>query len=87
MKKVRLTKLNDCDNPRHPENIKTGFVKEGGVYRELKVGESFWVGSFVTSVVQEIIDEQTFRTMNSIYQWEVIGETKSDEGEFYIHLN
>lgn len=79
---VRLTKLGDGEKPKyapnHPRHIKPGFVVEGIMLRPVAVGESFYVdyptakNHFHTSVVEEILSENTFRTMNSIYKWEII---------------
>lgn len=72
-KKIILTKLKEADNPYHPNNIEIGYVKEGEFYKEPKVGESFLIlPNWATSTVQEILSPNTFRTMNSIYKWEVI---------------
>lgn len=77
MKRIRIKKLRESENPLHPNNIETGFEKVGDIpdqwYREPTVGERFWVNtSWSTSGVQEIIDEKTFRTYNSIYEWEIV---------------
>ena len=77
---IRLTKIKEGKNPKyasgHPRHIKVGSVAEGLMLRPVTVGESFYVDPpkskkhFHTSVVQEILSENTFRTMNSIYKWE-----------------
>ena len=79
---VRLTKLDNGDNPKysdgHNRHIKIGFSAEGLMPRPVRVGESFYVGypndknHFHTSVVTEILSEDTFKTMNSIYKYEII---------------
>lgn len=72
MKYVKLTKLREADSPLHPDNIKTGTVKEGPFIDTPVVGKCFEVGTFWrTSIVQEIIDDKTFRTYNSIYEYEI----------------
>lgn len=80
-KTVRLTKLDNGDTPKypdgHPRHIKVGFTYEGLMPRPVAVGESFYVNPpnkshFHTSVVQEILSENTFKTMNSIYKWEIL---------------
>jgi hypothetical protein len=71
---VKLTKLRDCDNPRHPNNIIAGSQRIGNAHYQPTVGERFWVNSFSTSLVQEILDDNTFRTYNSIYKWEIVDE-------------
>lgn len=71
--KIRLVKLKESQNPLHPNNIEVGFVKEGEFINPPEMGKCFWVGNhWRTSLVQEIIDEKTFRTYNSIYQWSKI---------------
>lgn len=76
MIKVRLTKLRESDNPLYPNNIIVGYTKEASIpekyFSKPEVGSSFYLGSFRSSTVQEIIDDNTFRTFNSIYKWEVI---------------
>jgi hypothetical protein len=71
--KIKLEKLNELPDARHPNNIEVGRVVEGEFNDEPQVGECFWVGAhWRTSVVQEVIDANTFRTYNSIYRWTVI---------------
>lgn len=71
--KIRLTKIAEVENPMHPLNIEVGYVKDGYFIKPPVIGERFWVGySWSTSVVTEIINDNTFRTLNSIYQWEEI---------------
>ncbi len=69
---VRLTKLTELSDASFPNNIPVGFVEEGGFIREPVVGESFWLSYFATSVVTEILSENTFKTRNSVYKWEVL---------------
>lgn len=71
--KVKLVKLKELEDARHPNNIQEGFEKIG--LRQNgppRVGNRFWVDNFSTSPVQEIIDDRTFRTLNSIYQYEIL---------------
>ena len=70
--KVKLTKLEELKDALHPFNIEVGYEKIGNAENIPTLGERFWVGSFSTSGVQEIIDDNTFRTYSSIYRWEVI---------------
>lgn len=72
MKKVKLEKLSESANPKHPNNIPVGEIHEGNFIDEPIIGECFWVGyNWRTSAVQEIITENIFRTYNSIYKWTV----------------
>jgi hypothetical protein len=74
--KVKITKLKELEDAYHPNNIEEGYtiIKEtfSEYFREPVIGESFWIGSFGTSVVTEILSENTFKTLNSIYQWEIL---------------
>lgn len=76
MEKIRLEKLEELPDAEHPGNIKVGFLRVGLIPREPEVGECFWLlteqkaPSFRTSTVTEIIDKDTFRTVNSIYRIE-----------------
>lgn len=73
MRTVRITKLtDDVFNGKHPNKINVGYVKEGILWQAPIVGQSCCVGSLATSVVTEVIDENTFRTMNSTYKIEDI---------------
>jgi hypothetical protein len=72
--KIKLTKLEELPNAFHPHNIEVGYEKVGDYFDDPKVGECFWVGpSWSTSTVIEIISIDTFRTLNSIYKWSIIG--------------
>lgn len=71
MVKIKLIKLSEADNPRHPNNIPIGYVKEGAFIDYPQVGKSFHIGlTWRTSTVQEVFSEDTFRTYNSIYKVE-----------------
>lgn len=82
---IRLRKLEEVPDAAVPNNKPVGYVREGYYLKAQppKVGECFWVFSHSanirdrglrTSTVQEILDERTFRTHNSVYQFEVLGE-------------
>jgi hypothetical protein len=74
--KIRLTKLSDRPDPTHP-NSRAGDGEHWGdaPYGPPEVGKRFYLTlSFSTSVVQEIIDECTFKTLNSIYRWDILNE-------------
>ncbi len=81
---VRLTKLDNAENAKypagHPRHIKAGAIFEGLMLRPVAVGQSFYVdfptakNHAHTSVVQEILSENTFKTKNSIYKWEIINK-------------
>lgn len=74
--KIKLVKLNELPDAKHPNNIEVGRAVEGEFIDKPCVGRCFYVGYFWrTSAVQEIIDDYTFKTHNSIYKWSVIEET------------
>lgn len=73
MKKVRIIKISDdIFNGIHPNNINTGYVKEGYELDPLKVGERYCVGSLRTSLVTEIVSDTIFKTENSTYKIEYL---------------
>ena len=85
---AKIIKLSESENPIHPNNIPTGDVHMGIFYSEPKIGERFNLGAlsfkekrrgFSTSAVQEIIDDSTFKTYNSIYKWELIEDEEELE--------
>lgn len=83
--RIKITKIKELEDALHPNNIVEGSEREGEFSEAPIVGECFWMqyekdvdSWFRTSVVIEIIDENTFRTLNSIYRYEPINE-KDDE--------
>ena len=74
--KVKLTKLRESDDPLHPGNIPEGYETTrslpSSLFKPPTVGERFNLQTFSTSGVQEIINDNTFRTYNSIYKWEIV---------------
>ena len=67
---IKLTKISDSDLPTGINRIEAGHIVVGRFVRKPKVGECFLVGYlWSTSIVKEIINNTTFRTMNSIYKW------------------
>lgn len=82
--KVILTKLKELEDALHPNNIEEGAVVVGQIpkryFKPPTLNERFNAGVvpsgglWTTSGVQEIIDENTFRTYSSIYKWETSEE-------------
>lgn len=70
--KIKLVKIKEVEDALHPNNIKEGYEKIGYMQNEPRIGECFWVYTissyFHTSTIQEIIDKDTFKTLNSIYK-------------------
>jgi hypothetical protein len=86
--RVRLRKLEELPDAAVPNNKPVGFLREGYYMKALPPtkGQPFYLFSntghirdrgLQTSTVQEVIDARTFRTHNSIYQLEVLGEPGS----------
>jgi hypothetical protein len=75
--KIILEKLKELPDAKHPNNIEIGFIKIGEFLSEPKVNRPFYVGpSWRTSKVTEIIDSNTFKTMNSIYKFKTFSYEK-----------
>lgn len=82
--KIRITKLEERDDATHPNNIEVGYVRESFMhYNELDgpmVGRRFYIDHiWSTSPVTEILSDNTFKTLNSVYKWERIQEDSSHE--------
>lgn len=79
--KIKLTKISDCENPRHPNAIIDGYTVVGDYTDNPREGDVMQLEHcdtpstrFHTSQIAKIIDHQTFQTRNSIYKWELIPE-------------
>ena len=74
--KIKITKLKELEDARHPNNIEEGFetiqIVDENSFWEPKIGYRFNVGNFSSSKVVEIIDGYTFKTSSSIYRWEIV---------------
>ena len=75
MEKIKLIKIKELEDAHHKNNIPEGEERKGYLIEEPKVDQCFFLeyGNFGekyfrTSLVTEIIDENTFKTMNSIYK-------------------
>ena len=85
-KLIKLTKLSELEDAYHPNNIEEGFSIEGRFIHKPIVGNSFYLAvenavagmivhsAFRTSMVKEILDDNTFKTMNSVYSWVEVEE-------------
>lgn len=78
---IKITKLKELPDAKHPGNIEEGFEFIGKIdsnyFRIPTLNERFEIGItsqgfWSTSGVQEIIDEFTFKTYNSIYKYEIL---------------
>jgi hypothetical protein len=82
-KHVIVTKLEEVENAVVPNNKKVGYQREGKFLKQPTVGEAFYIGdgfrSFRTSTVTEILSENIFRTLNSVYKWQLIEPLKNDK--------
>ena len=70
MKRIELKKIGEIDDCLLPEQIKIGFKIIEYVEDFIKpvIGQRFCIGKFDTCSVEEIIDENTFRTYGSIFK-------------------
>ncbi len=79
MAKIRLTKVEIGDDNRFPPNSR-GIYTPGSSWEGEQspitphpiIGRPFFISTFKTSLVQEIVDANTFKTLNSTYRWEII---------------
>lgn len=88
-KLVRVTKIKERKDAEVPHNIQEGAIYIGQFTNEPKIGDRFTIlpisfGKYnqqglSTSLVQEIKDDSTFTTYNSIYKWELIDSTENDK--------
>lgn len=68
MIRITLVKLGDCENPHLAHHIPAGHQVEGWLLNEPELGKAFWVNAaWRTSLVTEVIDQDNFKTMNSVY--------------------
>lgn len=71
---IKIKKLKNLLDTEHPNNINEGFEKIGDFIGAPQIGQRFYVGmSFSTSPVTELVDKKTFKTANSIYEYEKLG--------------
>ena len=75
---IKVTKLEELEDAKHPHNINVGFEKQFNVKEipTVEIGCKFVIGDktryFHSSYVQEVIEENDelliFKTLNSIYK-------------------
>lgn len=70
--RVQIEKIEELENAVHPKNMPVGFTFSGNITDSPTVGKRFYVGTFSTSIVLELIDPTTFKTLNSIYKWKIL---------------
>lgn len=76
--RVKLTKLQslplkEAKVPESALRYGIGHIQEGEFMGSPLVGHSFWVGNhWATSKVTKILSDNTFRTENSVYRWELL---------------
>lgn len=74
MGNITLVKIKELEDAKYKNNIEEGFEIIGEITEEPKIGDCFYVFKqnnitwFRTSTVMEIIDKDTFKTVNSIYK-------------------
>lgn len=81
---IKLKKTKELEDAVIPNNINIGYDVSVRVnpesFQKPVVGKKFRLTDnkirygFITSVVTEIINDTTFKTENSIYQWQIVEE-------------
>ncbi len=78
--KIKIKKIKSLLNKPHPSSIEEGWEEIINTlpksFNPPKVGERFMLTFFITSIVKKIIDDNTFKTKNSIYYWEILNNSK-----------
>jgi hypothetical protein len=65
----KLEKLSDDKfNGNHPNGVYAGYKTKGIVSEMPKVGECFYIHTFRSSTVTEILKDGAFKTLNSSYK-------------------
>lgn len=68
-KYATLEKIEDSKfNGKHPNEINIGRKTHGVIIQYPLIGQSCCVGDLITSEVIEILDKNTFKTLNSTYK-------------------
>jgi hypothetical protein len=69
---ISVTKVGESPHPKFKSFFDMGETKRGPFKSFPKVGEPFVISSrYTTSDVVEILDENTFMTLNSIYKYKI----------------
>lgn len=83
MERIKLIKIQELSEAIHPNNIPINYEEEGFLIEEPIINQCFWLysnkwsrGGFKTSLIQKIIDKDTFETYNSVYK--IIREVEND---------
>jgi hypothetical protein len=68
---ITLIKLKELEDAKHPNNIPEGHKTRGWLMVEPEIGKRFQVNSFwSTSPVTALLENDTFKTLNSLYKIE-----------------
>ena len=68
---ITLTKISELEDAKHPHNIPEGHKVRGWLINEPIVGDRFQVNyTWSTSPVTELLENDTFKTLNSLYKIE-----------------
>jgi hypothetical protein len=80
---VKITKLEELPEAQHPLNISVGRILYGLFEEEPQQNFHFRLSAvsnmpgqrgITTSRITEIIDDNHFKTLNSLYKWEFISK-------------
>ena len=70
--KILLQKIDYTTFENHPNGYDVGTSIEGDMSSFPEVGKVFWCGDIHTSRVTEIINDSTFKTLNSVYKFTIL---------------
>lgn len=78
---VYIKKIQELEDAEHPNNIpvkneRTITDIHPDYFKEPTIGESFSLNGlnrwFITSTVTQILCSNTFKTLNSVYEWKIL---------------
>ena len=75
--KIHIKKIKTLPDAKYPDaylpsDYETTKEVDQKEFNPPKIGEMFYAGGFRSSLVTEIIDANTFKTENSIYEWRIV---------------
>jgi len=74
--KILIKKIKELPDALHPSNISEGWSKIVSANKDdfepPTIGHRFNTWGFSSSMVVDIIDDKTFKTLSSIYEWSIL---------------
>lgn len=69
---IAVTKIADVEEPKYESKFLVGETKRGYFTKLPEVGEPFMISErYTTSDVVELLSEDSFRTLNSIFKFRI----------------